>query len=187
MMEMLMSLRHIAPLLILAAAATLHAQVDSVPQLGDQVPTVIVKSRVMGKSCETGDSHRDPCAEIRLGRDRINVAWDPNTQLVTYLFSKTIITDTELNAGATARRNLTAPVTDFPGGIVSHQWCDTDASLTGKSLWCAVVKPTTFDQVKVQGFVQSVYLHLPPKPETPQPATSQASQHSPNSPNLNSQ
>ncbi len=175
-----------ASLFLFAIAAPLIAQSDFPPSLGDPVPEVIMKARVMGRSCDTGDSHREPCAEVKFGHERISVAWNPSTQLVTYLYSKTLITDTELSTGHLVRNMPAAPATPFLGGVVSHQWCDTDKSFTGKSVWCAIMKPAELDQVKVQGFVQSVYLHLPARKDAP-PASSSSSQNKEFSPNLRPQ
>ncbi len=173
-----------AALFLFAATASLSAQVETLPRLGDSVPTEIVKARSMGRTCETGDGHREPCAEVHLGRERVSVAWNPSTQLVTYLYSKTIITDSELSSGNVTRNLGATPQTPFLDGIVSLQWCDTERSFTGKSLWCAIMKPAALDQVKVLGFVQSVYLHLPPRKDT-QPASASASQNKETSPKLN--
>lgn len=175
-----------ATLFILTATASLSAQVETLPRLGDPIPAEIIKARVFGRSCDTGDGHREPCAEVRLGRERVSVAWNPSTQLVTYLYSQTIITDSELSSGNLTRNLPTTPQAPFLGGIVSLQWCDTERSFTGKSLWCAIVKPAALDQVKVQGFVQSIYLHLPQRKDT-QPASASASQNKETSPKLNSE
>ncbi len=51
----------------------------------------------------------------------------------------------------------------FLTGFVSPDWCDTDMEISGYDLWCAVIKPASRRHYgKVIGFVQSVYLFLPP-------------------------
>ena len=89
------------------------------------------------------------------------IAWDAKTLKVTYLYSTTLSTDSELVTGGLGRIDASMDIMPFGGGFVSPDWCDTDTEISGDALWCAVMKPQPRHYGKVVGFVQSVYLLLP--------------------------
>ena len=138
----------------------------TVPQLGDEVPESLLKRSSSAKPCDVGDGKTDPCAPLTAGRDRITVAWDATTRRVTYLYSATLDTDDDIRAGDLLAIDPDSPITAFPAHGAPHRfvtvdWCDTDAALSGRALWCAVMVPTRPRSGKVLGFVQSLYLYLP--------------------------
>ena len=137
----------------------------SVPQLGDEVPASLLK-RPTGKPCDVGDGRTDPCATLITGRNRITVAWDAASHRVTFLYSTTLVTDSDIRAGDLLGIDPDSPITPFPSPTAPHRfltidWCDTDRDLSGEALWCAVMVPVRPRSGKVLGFVQSLYLYLP--------------------------
>ncbi len=144
-----------------AAATVAPANLHTLPHLGDPVPAALLKSKST-RTCPTGASKPEPCADIRIRRDRITLAWDPATRLVTYLYSTTLLTDGDLATGGSGRITRDDHLLPFRAGFISAEWCDTDTKLSGDALWCPVMRPehgTHFG--RVVGFVQSIYLDLP--------------------------
>jgi hypothetical protein len=139
---------------------------DTLPLLGETVPAAILKSHVAGHTCDTGGPHPDPCVAVHLRRDRIAIAWDATTTHVTYLYSTTLVTDSEIEIGGLGRIDPTIhvipfPIAAVPQSFVSPEWSDTDTDLSGDAVWYAVMKPAGHRYGKVLGFVQSIYLYVP--------------------------
>jgi hypothetical protein len=138
------------------------------PQLGDEVPTALLKQSST-KPCDTGEDRHEPCATLTIhhdrATDRITIAWDATTRHITYLYSVTLVTDDDIRAGDVLAIDSAVPVTPFPIATVPHrfvssEWCDTVADLSGDADWCAIMIPTRPRSGKVLGFVQSIYLYL---------------------------
>lgn len=147
-------------LVLVAAAVTAPATLRTLPHLGDPVPAALLKAK--SRTCQTGALKPEPCTEIRVRRDHITLAWNPSTRLVTFLYSTTLLTDSELATGGSGRITRDDHLLPFRTGFISAEWCDTDTRLSGDALWCPVMKPehgTYFG--RVIGFVQSVYLDIP--------------------------
>jgi hypothetical protein len=154
-----------ALLLIASSSGPARAQsvstVHTLPRLGDPVPVPIARA-AGGRLCTTGQGHREPCATVKLGRERFTLGWDAATRRVTYLYSSTLLTDSELSAGGSVRLTNSIERITFPGGFISPQWCDRSRDLSGDALWCAVLKPVSSPEYgEISGFVQSIYLTLP--------------------------
>ncbi|MDP9037737.1 MAG: hypothetical protein M3O02_00510 [Acidobacteriota bacterium] len=138
---------------------------EALPRLGDEVAETLWKHPA-AKPCDVGNGETDPCAATTAGRDRVTIAWDRDTHRVTYLYSATLQTDDDIQAGDLLGIDPGSPITPFPAPGMPHRfvtvdWCDTDASLSGQAMWCAVMLPARPKSGKVLGFVQSLYLYLP--------------------------
>src|SRR5215831_12231514 len=59
------------------------AQVPKVPSLGSQVPKQVLKARAT--QCLTDVQHHDPCALVKIHGILFTVAWDRETNAVTYI------------------------------------------------------------------------------------------------------
>lgn len=147
-------------------AAPQHYPAVAIPQLGEEVPAGLVKRGASTKPCDIGDGKTDPCATVTTGHNRVTVAWDATSRRVTYLYSTTLDTDSDIRLGDLLAIDPDSPITPFPAPSSPHRfvtvdWCDTDRNLTGEALWCAVMLPMRPRSGKVVGFVQSLYLYLP--------------------------
>jgi hypothetical protein len=149
-----------------APASPHRAAPVAVPQLGDEVPELLLKRAASHKPCDVGSGKSDPCTTLVSGRDRITVAWDTSTHHVTFLYSTTLQTDDDIRAGDLLAIDPSSPITPFPTADSPHRfvtvdWCDTDHDVSAEATWCAVMVPVRPRSGKVLGFVQTLYLYLP--------------------------
>jgi hypothetical protein len=170
----------LALLTMLLSTAALHAQTAPrtrpapkatprpavLPSLGDPVPAAILKARAASKTCDTGEGRHDPCATVPIHRERITIAWDAATARVTWLYSTTLTTDSDIAVGDEGRIDSDSPVTPYlvaaiTHGFVTPDWADTVQDLSGSALWYAVMRPSRPHYGKIVGFVLSIYLYLP--------------------------
>ena len=148
-------------------------QVVRLPKLGDSVPAPVERRHISGKTCDTGDGHDDPCATIhirrtRTGTDTFTIAWDQQTERVTYLYSDTLSGDSELGAGGSVRIGPSpgaSPIATEPfiHWLISPQWRETASYVSGDAVWWVALRPDSesSDYCDIEGFVQSVYPQFP--------------------------
>jgi hypothetical protein len=138
------------------------------PQLGTPVPAPLLARHE--KLCRTGDDHRDPCADVKIGKVRYTVAWDAQTKNVTYLFTadRALVTDTGLSVGDNCRiiqdSGAADSTTSYMKWLIDPNWTGKDATLTGPDLWYAAIHRDDLDHHfgDIVGFVQSRYIQIRP-------------------------
>ena len=146
------------------------AQVPKVPSLGSQVPKQVLKTRAT--QCLTDVKHHDPCASVKIHGILFTVAWDRDTNAVTYLSTSDhrLVTDSELGIGGGCRLVDEAGkpyvVVQYIGWLVTPAWTDTIRDVSDDAMWYAALRRETqhSDSGRVVAFVQSRYLKLPQWP-----------------------
>src|SRR5580700_8136424 len=63
------------------------AQELKVPSLGSPVPKQVVTAQTRAQRCLTDVNRHDPCASVRIRGLLFTIAWDEQTNVVTYLFT----------------------------------------------------------------------------------------------------
>jgi hypothetical protein len=150
------------PFLLLAS--TLASQTKPRLRLGATVPQIALAYK--GKNCLTDVGHYDPCASLKVGRAMFTVAWDANSKAITYVFTRDLVTDSELAAGGSCRvqdefgkPDATTPYNEW---VIDPKWVDTAEDVSGDALWYAVLKPSPSNReyAQIVGFIQTKYLKL---------------------------
>jgi hypothetical protein len=145
------------------------AQELKVPSLGSPVPKQVVTAQTRAQRCLTDVNRHDPCASVRIRGLLFTVAWDEQTNVVTYLFTADhrLVTDSELGIGGGCRlvdeNGKPYVVVQYIGWLVTPAWTDTIRDLSDDAIWYAALRRDAPQSKNgtVVAFVQSRYLRLP--------------------------
>lgn len=165
--SLLPGLLALATTLLFLPALPVHAQLNSLPQLGSTLPPTLVTGE-KPKFCHTSSDHTDPCAEVAIGGVRYTIAWDEQTRAITWLFTDDhhLVTDSGLAVGNDLRvgdGGQYDPTVPYMKWFIDPKWKDTDAKV-GSAVWYAVLHKDDFDHHfgQVAGFIQSRYIPVKP-------------------------
>ena len=150
-------------LFLLASPA--QAQIEHLPALGSPAPASLITADKHAKECRTGPNHRDPCAEIAIGKIKYTVAWDAQSKNITYIFtdSRDLVTDSGLSVGGTCRvagAPEDAGTISYMKWLIDPRWKGVDPKSGDEAVWYAALHKNDFDPHygDIVGFVQSSYI-----------------------------
>lgn len=151
---------------IFLLASPAQAQIEHLPALGSPAPTSLVSADKHSKECRTGPNHRDPCAEIAIGKIKYTIAWDAQSKNITYIFtdSRNLVTDSGLSVGGSCRvaGSEDAGTISYMKWLIDPRWKGVDPNSGDDAVWYAALHKNDFDPHygDIVGFVQSSYIDL---------------------------
>jgi len=140
------------------------ARAQEFPVIGTKVPEYVMRQSGGTTHCQNGTAHSEPCTTVNIRGYRVTIAWDEETEAVTYLFTDDmrLIGDSELGVGghcriAGAGERGDNGLTKYREWLVTEEWKERFRKWSGDTTWYAALQVDSGnpEYAFIVGFVQS--------------------------------